>query len=175
MEIMKIIALIMSLVLILSSCSSAGGSALEYQESSFETLISWSAGDTYVKARLISTITQENKRDITLSFEEPPSLQGLTLHQNADSLSASLGSLEIPDFCARSLIEIAEFFSIDGTLRKSCVKEIGKEKLNCLEYLSEDGLLYTVYISQKTALPRRIDGRLFGKNTTLEILEFKIT
>ena len=172
MEIIKLIALSLAAVLILTACASSNKELLSYQQSSFRAHVSWQLEDECFEALLTSVITG-GARTLSLEFTAPDELVGVCVHRAGDKAIASLGEFEISSPAANRLLAITEFFNIDATLKESSLERIDGTDFNKIEATNADGDLYTLYLSP-TGLPRRICGMLSGSLCTLDVLSFEI-
>ena len=169
MEILKIIVLLLSAVILLSSCVPTGEGALDYQDSPFSDVISIELDGLSATAEL-SAYPTENDKSIYLKFTAPDSLAGIEIKYRDGSATARLGELI---FHEASYLNIADLFSIDGRINKISQEKLGAVNCNCLDIISSKGESYKVYLSQD-GKPRRIV-RLGNDPLTVNIIAFGST
>lgn len=171
MEIIRLIALLLSLSLLLCSCAESPSKLLSYQEKNFRAHVSFQLESLSIGA----VITSRHEPDyIIIEFTSPPSLSGITVKKCGGTTTVTLGDmqLESTEYCR--LAEISSLFEISGVLRKSSVESISGKKFNRIELFDTDkNEGYTLYLYKDSGLPHRIVATLFGKEATLDVVSFE--
>jgi len=172
MEIIKMIALALSAILLLTACSPNDSYSLEYQEHPLRALLAFEHSGISVTA-LLSIIPKSNsdgviERDVTLTFRSPNSLAGITIEQTGGNIYTSCGDLKISDSAADAWLEVAELFNIDGTIKRIYISDIQGQDYNCVEALGNDGKDYKIYLHENGE-PRRI----VSPSLTVDVLSFE--
>ncbi len=171
MEIIRLIALILSLSLLLISCAASPSELLSYQEKNFRAHLSWQVESLKMGA----IVTSRHDLDfMTIEFTSPPSLSGITVKKCGEETSVTLGDMEIKSAEVCRLAEISRLFEISGTLKKSSVESVSGIKLNRVELFdSTKNETHTLYLYKDSGLPRQISANLFGKKITFDVISFE--
>ena len=171
MGIIRITALLLSLLLVLSGCSLQSRVELDYADTAFECEVSWQTDGTVYRAHLSVSAPAESGRDISVSFYEPSALCGVTAKRISGKTTLSLGNIEIP-LETSGLLEIAELFETDGEIVSSSLVQSGEEKLNLITLEQSDGERLEIYLS-RDGVPKRIDQISGGAISELYVLWFE--
>lgn len=171
MERIKLVALFIIPFLLLS-CSSASGSALDYEALPFTARFSIFINDTNFTGTVAAGAATENTpRDVRLIFESPKSLSGISVERKNGETLTSFEGITLPTDSSRWL-EIAELFSLGGTVASAKSSIVGGTPCTLVTVTAKNGEKYSVYID-KTGLPLRICGELWGKPFTLDVIFFR--
>ena len=174
MEIIKLVVILLGSALLFTCCSTPDLPNLSYQQKPFRAHISWSTDNTTICAVFTSIPSQDqSSRTITLEFISPDSLKGIKITSNGESAYASLGNMVIHSPYALLWITIAEFFDIDATVTESSVVELDGVRLNYINATSDQGEEYSLFLFPSSGLPRRICGKINGKECTLDVISFE--
>ena len=170
MERIKIVALIMLLPMLLISCSH-GEAALDYQELPFTARFAFSFNEICFSGTIRAAELADSPRDVSISFESPENLAGISVERKEGKVTTSLGDISTFSEDTRWLA-LADLFSIDGTV--SSTKKIMLGGTSCIlaTVATNDGEKYSIYID-KNGFPLRICGNVFGKSFVLDILFFR--
>ncbi len=171
MEIIRLIALILSLSLLLISCAASPSELLSYQEKNFRAHLSWNLDSLKLGAIVTS---RHNPDSITVEFTSPPSLSGITVKKCGGETTVTLDGMQINSTDVCRLAEISRIFEISGALKKNSVESVSGIKLNRVELFdSTKNETYTLYLYKDSGLPRQISANLFGKEITFDIISFE--
>ena len=177
MEIIKLLALLIGSVIILTSCAARPAPNLSYQEKPFRAHILCQSGELSFGAILTSIPSPqeqgESRRDITLEFTSPETLCGITVHKSGESVTVRLDEMEISAPHALCWLSLAELFDIDATVKHSSVETLDGQKLNFIKAVADDGREFSLYLYPSSGLPRRISGDINGSPLTLDVISFE--
>ncbi len=173
MEIMKMIALLISTVILLCACNHTDRPTLSYQELPFRAGLSWVSGGVSVGAILTSSFSDSDTKVYTLEFTSPPSLEGICVKQANEKITVTLGELEIASPEAAGWLEIKDLFEIEATVTHSSTASIDGVDFNYIKAISDTKRGYELYLFPKNGLPRRIISDLNGKPCVLNVLWFE--
>ena len=177
MEIIKLLALLIGSVIILTSCAARPAPNLSYQEKPFRAHILCQSDEFSFGAILTSIPSSEEQsasgRDITLEFTSPETLCGIKVHKSGESVTVRLDGMEISAPHALCWLSLAELFDIDATVKHSSVETLDGQKLNFIKAVSDDGKEFSLYLYPSSGLPRRISGDINGSPLTLDVISFE--
>ena len=172
MEIIRLVALILSLSFLLISCSPSPTDLLSYQEKSFRAHLSFEIDSLKIGAVMTSHDATDT---LIIEFNSPPSLAGITVKKCGEECTVSLGDLEISSNNASRFAELSKIFEISGTLKKSSVESLSGIKFNRIElFNSQNNEKYVLYLYKASGLPRKITAPLFGKEINFDIFSFEL-
>ena len=170
MEIIRLIALILSLSLILISCSPSPKKLLSYQEESFRAIISWQIDPLKISAIL----THHTPDTISLEFTSPPALSGITVKKCGEETVVILDDIEFKSDDVCRFAEVFKIFQISAALKKSSVESLSGIKLNRIELFDNiKNEIFVLYLYKDSSIPRKILAPIFGKEITFDIISFE--
>ena len=172
MEILKMIVALLTLALILSSCTPTDERALDYQNYPFSALISFELDGQTATARLSVSPVGESDKNIKLEFTSPDSLSGLIIERSFGKTYAHLGDLVFFGSTCESYLNLAELFCIEGKISEIQAEKIGTTDTTRLTIITDSSDIYRVYLTQNGE-PRRIISEKSGKRFVLDILAFE--
>ena len=185
MEIIKLLALVLGAALMLSACAAYDYDVLSYQEGEIRAEICWTVGEVRMGAEIhISAPKQAESgddgdgmraesRDVSLTFNYPDSLGGISVSRVDGKVTASLGEVIIDDPEISGWLEIENFFNIEADVKDTYVTEIDGTKVNYIEAVSDDDRTYGIYLIPDTGHPRRICGSIGGMETVMDVIWFE--
>ena len=174
MEIIKLVVILLGSALLFTCCAAPDQPNLDYQQKPFRTHISWNTDNLTVCAVMTSLpATDLSSHALTLEFISPDSLGGIKITKNGQNTRVSLGDMEINDPHALGLLNIADFFNIDATVTESSVTELEGVRLNYIKATSDNGEEYSLFLFPASGLPRRICGKINGRECTLDVISFE--
>lgn len=170
MERLKFAALIMLLPIILISCSRSEA-ALDYQFSPFTARFALSLSEMNFTGTITAGALTDSPRDVSIHFESPETLSGISVERKDGVVTTSLDDIRTSAQDVRWLA-IADLFSLDGTVCSTKNTTLGGTSCILAVLTVKNGEKYSVYID-KSGLPLRISGDMFGKPFVLDILFFR--
>ena len=170
MERIKFVALTLILTLLLISCAPSGA-VLDYQVLPFTARFALSTNGIQLSGILTAGSFTDTPRDVSISFESPDSLSGITVTRKGGKVHTSLDNISVSSDGVRWLA-IAELFSLSGAVSSAKATTLGGIECTLVSLTSDKGEKYSVYID-KSGAPLRICGNLFEKPFVLDIISFK--
>ena len=174
MEIIKLVVILLGSALLFSCCAAPDQPSLDYQQKPFRAHISWNTDNLTVCAVMTSLPTTDlSSHNLTLEFTSPDSICGIKITKNGEFTRVSLGDMEIDAPYALGLLNIADFFNIDATVTESSVIELDGVRLNYIKAMSDQGEEYSLFLFPSSGLPRRICGKINGRECTMDVISFE--
>lgn len=184
MEILKMIALLLGAVIVLSACSSGGEEPLGYQNGAFETEILITSNGMTVRAIFTAEAPRSvqseatsgaeeemSGRNVKITFADPPSLRGITASRQDGKVSVLFDGTEITDAGVIGWLDVADLFSISGNVTDTDVREIYGKKVNYLEVENGEDI-YKIYLSPDSGYPEYICGTVRGRALEVRVVRF---
>jgi len=163
--------LIFSLCIFLFSCGRFRREEFRLFSGDFSSEYSYFSGEVRIRAALTS-IKRTDGREITLSFIEPKTLEGLVCTSFAGEFRAELAGVCVEGTAAESLAASATLFG-ESQLR-FCERIEGRgEMLEHFKGILADGTEVSVYIEGRTGIPVKISGNVQGRFLELDIISFE--
>ena len=174
MRIIRAVAVVLTVLAVLSGCERSGVSRLDYADRAFESEIVWTLDRVRYRAVLVvGDPTESGKvRDVSLRFLEPDSLFGVKAERIDGGYHLSLGDTVFDGTDISGLFGIAELFRTDGVILSSSIVTLGGEAINLVKLTRGGNEEISVYISSDSGAPVRICGAVGGREICLDVLRF---
>ena len=162
------VVIVMSLI----ACSpSEKKDFLPYQDGLFE-----STATLLINSKKYTVdIIKNNENGYRISFSSPENMQGVCIDKDGDNYTYSVGSVHIPIKAGSNLA--SESFKLLQLSKESLVSSesalLNGVKVEIKRFKTEDQSV-TLYLSEDTKLPLRIEADLGGNDVVLSFSKFEI-
>ena len=160
-------------LLVLNSCQKIQGESFDAFSGAFVCEYSYTDGGELYRVKLwAGDIDNDGERNVTLSFIEPDTLEGIECKLIAGEYTVSCGDVLISGVPARAFFSTAEPL-LHGTRAEFCeVSELDGRRAERFKISHENGDVY-VYVDGNTELPMAIVSRWKTKDIKLNIISFE--
>ena len=169
----KMFILLLTLLLVLSSCNKVKSEGFDAFCGAFACEYSYVDGDKLYRVRLLAgEMDDEGGRSATLSFIEPETLEGLECRLSGGECRVTCGDVAIAGESAKAFLLSAEPLLFGGRAQFCEVSELGG--IRCERFVMMiDGIEASIYVDGRTELPIAVTSMQMGKEATLNIISFE--
>lgn len=169
----KIFILLVTLMLVLSSCKNPRSESFDAFCGAFACEYSYVDGDKLYRVRLLAgKIDDEGCRSATLSFIEPQTLVGLECRLSGEECRVTCGDVVITEESARAFLLSAEPLLCGG--RAQFCEVIELDGIRCERFVLNNGdTEASIYVDGRTELPIAVTSRHMGKEIKLNLISFE--
>ena len=173
MEKIKMVALFLTLLVLLSGCDGYEKITLPYADKGFECELCWVSEGINVRAvmKMGEPRSDGGDRDLSFLFSEPKALCGVKAERVSGIVSISLGDMKIENAELSGLMRIEELFLSDGKIVSQTRTSFEGQDASLIELEREDGELIEIYLSSDGS-PMKICGDIMGERQEVKIIRF---
>jgi hypothetical protein len=167
--ILRMISLLFIVLVIFTGCGSIK-KEFTYMDGDIECEVSWVRDNVNFRAIILKRIAGELE-NISVSFCEPRSLEGVTVESVGNEITIKYGDMEIENSNFQNMIEVKKFFEYDSKILSSSLEEKNKGTIDKVMLQRADGEKFFVCFDDGIA--RSITGELCGEKTEIKIIRFE--